>query len=68
MTLDTIEAASRDKIRTPQAHRRADAGVDELALIHLLPNRDTPAIRRTVAATFDGDVLFPEDGDGRTLE
>lgn len=40
----------------------AEAGVDTLVLTHLLPYRDTAALRGAAAETFDGRVLVAEDG------
>jgi ribonuclease BN (tRNA processing enzyme) len=40
----------------------ANAGVETLVLTHLLPYRDTTAMRAAAEATFDGHVLVAEDG------
>lgn len=39
----------------------ADAGVDTLILTHLLPHRDTGAMKREAETVFDGDVIVGED-------
>lgn len=40
----------------------ADANANTLVLTHLLPYRDTEAMRRDAERTFDGEVIVGEDG------
>lgn len=47
---------------TEAAAVAADAGVGTLVLTHLLPYRDTEAIREIATSRFDGEVIVAEDG------
>lgn len=70
---EAMNDAKRDRLAAVHATAReageiaTAAGVDKLVLNHLLPYRDTEAVRAQAESTFDGRVVVATDGTTLTV-